>query len=69
MKYYDQPYQMTKADYESLGNKISEVRNKLKRKNVQIVMISPYGVKQNKYSINLIHQTITLDDLLNGYYI
>lgn len=63
MKFYDQPYAFTRDDQQKLQNKISVIRELFKRKNIQPVLISPYGLRPNSYSINLIQQVITLDDL------
>lgn len=64
MKYYDGPYTMTKKDAEDMEKRIWEVREKTMRKNIQVVLITPYGVKQNKYSANAVHQVITLADIM-----
>ena len=64
MKYYDGPYTMTKKEAEDMEKRIWEVREKTMRKNIQVVLITPYGVKQNKYSSNSVHQVITLDDII-----
>ncbi len=64
MKYYDGPYTMTKKEAEDMEKRIWEVREKTMRKNIQVVLITPYGVKQNKYSANSVHQVITLDDII-----
>ena len=64
MKYYDSPYTMTKKDAEDMEKRIWEVREKTMRKNIQVVLITPYGVKQNKYSANAVHQVITLADIM-----
>ena len=64
MKYYDRPYSMTKNDAEDLEKKIWEVKEKTSRKNIQVALITPYGVKQNQYTTNAVHQVITLDDMM-----
>ena len=63
MKFYDQPYAFTRDDQQKLQNKISVIRELFKRKNIQPVLISPYGLRPNSYSVNLIQQVITLDEL------
>lgn len=64
MKYYDRPYSMTKSDAENMERKIWEVKEKTSQKNIQVVLITPFGVKQNQYMTNIVHRVITLDDMM-----
>jgi len=64
MKYYDRPYNMTKNDVTDLERKVWEVKEKTHRNNIQVVLITPFGVSQNKYSTNVIHKSIALDDMM-----
>lgn len=66
MKYYDRPFAMTKKDAEDLDRKICEVKEKTLRKNIQVVLITPFGISQNKYSVNAIHKCITLNDMIES---
>lgn len=64
MKYYDRPYNMTKSDVENMEKKIWEVKEKTPQKNIQVVLITPFGVKQNQHITNIVHRVITLDDMM-----
>lgn len=64
MKYSDDLFEIDKKYAESLKNKRSVLRTMLKSKqSVSIVMITANGLKQNKYSSELIQNEITLSDL------
>ena len=64
MKYYEGTFTMTRNDLKDLEKKIWEVRENTQRKNIQVVMITPYGLKQNQYSINAVHRVVTLADMM-----
>jgi hypothetical protein len=66
MKFYNGLYSIDKAYYGELKNKISELRSYTKtRKNIFIVLMTSYGVKENQYSKELINNTINVDSLFN----
>lgn len=64
MKFSDEPFEIDKKYAESLKNKRSVLRTMIKNKqSVAIVMVTANGLKQNKYSLELIQNEITLSDL------
>ena len=66
IKYYDGPFEMSGKDAEDIERKIAVVREKTGRKNIQVVLIASNGIKQNRYSVNMIHRVITLDDIIEA---
>ena len=63
MKYYDGPYNMTKADYENIQQKISDFRNATEtRYALHPTLITSFGVKRNSYSDKM-QAIISADDL------
>ena len=65
MKYHDGLYSMTKADYESIQNKINDfVRATGSRDAIHPTLITSYGVKENNYSDKM-QAFITADELFS----
>jgi len=64
MKYSNQPYSITKSEAEKIQKRISALQEKTKhKKTIFFTLVTPCGLNQNKYSINLVQNVITLDDL------
>lgn len=65
MKFYKEPFDIKKAYYDNLLNKISEFKadNDTKNKNVVITMLSTHGVKYNKYKSSLVTGDLEMDIL------
>lgn len=64
MKYCDEPFSIEKRYADSLRNKRSVLRSIIKKKqSVSIVMITAQGLKQNKYSAELVQNEVVLTDL------
>lgn len=64
MKFSDQPFSISRAYAEKIENKISVLRHSLRKASgIHLVMISSSGLASNQYSINLVQNTLTLDDL------
>lgn len=64
IKFYDEPFAITKSYAENLRNKRSvfkDVTNTSKQ--LFTTFISTFGLKNNQYSLGLIAQSLTLDDL------
>ena len=64
MKFYNAPYTIDKKYYLNLKNKISELKKDTNtRKNIFITILTTYGVNQNKYSKELIQNSLDMDAL------
>lgn len=66
-KFYDGRFTITKEYAAKLRNKrivLKEHTGTLK--NLSLVIISPFGLNQNEYSLDLIDNSITLEDLFKG---
>ena len=62
-KFYSHEYELKKSDDEDLKNKVRVFREETKtNKTIQVVMITTYGVRKNKYS-NYIGRVIDMDRL------
>ena len=62
-KFYSHEYELKKSDDEDLKTKVSVFREETKtNKTIQVVLITTYGVKKNKYS-NYIGKVIDMDKL------
>ena len=60
----DQPFSISRTYAEKLENKISVFRHSFRKSSgVYLVMITSSGLVPNQYSINLVQNTLTLDDL------
>jgi AAA+ ATPase superfamily predicted ATPase len=64
IKFYSEPYTITKAYAENLRNKQQVFRTATKTsKQLFTTFISTFGLNSNQYSLGLIAQSLTLDDL------
>lgn len=64
IKFANKPFVINKTYHQNLINKRSEFLMETKsRKNVNIAMITTYGVKQNKYSLELVENELVMEDL------
>lgn len=62
-KFYSHEYELKKNDDEDLKTKVSVFREETKtNKTIQVVVITTYGIKKNKYS-NYVGRVIDLDSL------
>ena len=63
MKFSINLFEIDKEYDASIRNKIDSLRKELKNnKSISVVMITTYGIKQNKYS-NIVSQQVLPDDL------
>ena len=63
-KFSQEPYTITSAYAKALDQKISAFRHHTgTRKQLFLVLIAPFGLRQNQHSIGRIHQVLTLEDL------
>ena len=66
-KYTQRPYTLTAATAASIRNKMEVLRETINKKVlIQPVTITANGLTPNKYSINLIHRQVTLNDLFKS---
>ena len=64
MKFSINEYAITKSYAENLKNKIRCFREETKtKKSIFLTFITLYGLKQNQYSINLVHNQLKVDEL------
>ncbi len=64
IKFYDEAYTLTKASYSNIKNKVSEFKKSNPgKKSISVVIISPDGMKPNKYSKELKVRGIESADL------
>ncbi len=64
MKFSNAPYTIDKKDYLSIKNKVVQLDEHLNtRKNIFVTMVTTYGVNENKYSQELVQNTVTMDSL------
>jgi len=64
MKFYNKPYAITSSDYTNLKNKLIEFRESSQTtKNIYSTFISTYGLKKNKYSLEIIQNDLDMDVL------
>lgn len=64
IKYYQEPFALTKAQADNLRNKMGVFRQATKTpKHLAIVLITTFGVKTNQYSLGLNVQSLTLEAL------
>ena len=64
IKFSINEYEIDKDYHMNLSDKLDALQKEYKRKSIQLVLITTYGLKKNIYS-NIINKTITLDDLVN----
>ena len=63
-KFYDKPFVITRAYAEELRNKLAVFEQKTgTRKALFLILITPYGVVPNQYSVGFVQQEVTLDNL------
>lgn len=64
MKFYQTEFTIDKSYYHRLKNKMKALKSEMKRqKNIFLTMVTSYGIKENKYSRELIQNTISVKDL------
>ena len=63
MKFSERPYTITKSEWEKIENRLDAVQQHFKRKTLFFAMVTSNGLASNKYSINYVHQEISLNDL------
>ena len=63
IKHYESPFKITKDFYEKTNQKISVFRELYPKKQIVYTLITNQSILQNEYSIALIGQTLTLQDL------
>jgi hypothetical protein len=63
-KYSMNTYPITKSYRSELENKISAFRSDTQtRKTIFLVMITTFGLEENKYSVGFVHNSVKMDDL------
>lgn len=63
MKFYQTEFSIDKSYYQKLKNKIKELRSEINtQKNIFLTMVTSYGIKENKYSKELVQNTITIKE-------
>ncbi len=66
MKFYNAPYSIDKRYYLNLKHKMFSFQQATKtRKNIFLIMVTSFGVIQNRYSRELLQNEIVLEDLFN----
>jgi len=64
IKFHSSPFTISKAYANTIFNKINTFKNKSKtKKNIFTTMITTFGVKKNKYKLQLIQNELVMDDL------
>ena len=64
IKFYQEPFTITKAYAEQLRQKMAAFRYHTRtRKQLFWVLLSTFGLNENKHSLGLISQTLTIEDL------
>lgn len=64
MKFYNAEFSIDKKYAKELRNKVSSFSKYTKtKKNVFLTFITSYGLKTNEYSLELVHNELTVDDL------
>ena len=64
IKFYQEPFTITKAYADQLRQKMAAFRTHTKtRKQLFWVLLSTFGLNDNKHSLGLISQTLTIEDL------
>ena len=64
IKFSQSEYTITKAYAENLKNKVRSFREETKtKKSIFLTFITLYGLKQNEYSLNLVHNQLKADQL------
>ena len=64
MKFYKKSFTLTKAYANTLNEKMEIFRETTQTNKLLLwVFITPYGLKPNQHSLNLVHNALTLDAL------
>lgn len=64
MKFYGEALNLTQKDADAIRERRVRFQNHTKtKKNVMVLLISPFGVKENKQSLEVIDQSVTIKDL------
>jgi uncharacterized protein len=64
MKFSNEPFVISKKYLAELKNKLSVFKREAKsRKALLLTLVSPYGVKQNAYSLEIVQNNLTMDCL------
>jgi hypothetical protein len=67
IKFSQTPFTITKSYHERLRNKLNEFRTGSEtRKNVYLTMITTFGVTENKYSIEVVENQLTMECLFKS---
>jgi len=67
IKFYKEPYTITKAYADQLRQKMAAFRHHTQtRKQLFWVLLSTFGLNDNKHSLGLISQTLTIEDLFRS---
>lgn len=67
IKYHNEPFTVSKAYAENLRNKLSIFRETTRtRKQLFLILIATFGLKENQHSLGLIAQTLNIEDLFEG---
>jgi uncharacterized protein len=63
-KFYNADFVLTESEARNIRNKMSIFREKTKtKKYLMLALITTFGLQQNKHSLGLIEQVITMDKL------
>ena len=63
MKFARAEYEITKADYDNLENKIESFLQQSKtRKSIMLTMVTSFGIKENIYS-SRVQRVVTMEQL------
>lgn len=66
IKFYNTQFVIDKTYYMNLKNKAEEFKLETStRKNIHITLISVFGLKENKYSKEIVQNSLTIDSLFN----
>ena len=64
MKFYHEPWLLSKSDATELRNRVSLFKNLSKTsKQVFLTLVTPFGLHKNEHSIGLVDSEVTMDDL------
>ena len=67
IKYHNEPFTVSKAYAENLRNKLSVFREATRtRKQLFLILIATFGLKENQHSLGLIAQSLSIEDLFGG---
>jgi uncharacterized protein len=67
LKFSNAPFSISKGYYDNLKNKLNELKKETRtRKNVFFTMVTPFGVKPNAYSLEIMETEILMKSLFQG---